>query len=121
MTFDKPTFVKPDSATIADLEFTDIYIGGLKIGSLLKAKNKYHLEVMYNKYELKYSERSQIMTIINIEYAKSILHVLSSIDSNDLDKWKIKMDKLHNERAARKEHQYKKLLICSSQTLKVLS
>jgi len=91
LTFDKPTFVKPDSATVDNLEYWNIMQGGLKIGSMRKGEGKIYLSVLYNDYELKISEKNQVMSIIEMEYVKLIFHSLYSIkNSTDLDEaWEI--------------------------------
>lgn len=88
MTFEKPTFVKPDSATVDNLNYSDIYIGGHKIGSIMKTKGRYYLDVCYSKHEFNEKEKGRIISVINMEYSKYVLHVLANIKKADIDKWK---------------------------------
>lgn len=97
MTFDKPTFEKPYSATIADIDLWDIYQGGCKIGTILKTDTEIHLDVMYNKHVLKLSERASIMTIIEMHYTKIMLHVLSSIKECEVKEVKDRIDGITDE------------------------
>ena len=98
MTFDKPTFVKPDSAIINNLEYSDIYIQGLKIGTLSKTEGMYHLSVMFNEYVLKSSDKSKIILTIELEYSRLVFHVLSSVGKVDIDKWKASIDDFDKQR-----------------------
>lgn len=77
-TFEAPKFVKPDIATISNLNFWDVYIGGLKIGTMLKQKDKIYLNVFYNEYEFKATERERITLSIQLEYARVMLHITSA-------------------------------------------
>ena len=107
MTFDKPTFQKPDSATIAGIDLWDIYQGGCKIGTILKTDTEIHLDVMYNKHVLKLSERASIMTIIEMHYTKIMLHVLSSIKECEVKEVKDMIDRVTDEANSRWCPEYK--------------
>jgi len=107
MTFDKPTFQKPDSAIIADIDTWDIYQGGCKIGTMLKTDTEIHLEVMYNKHVLKLSERTSVMTIIEMHYTKLMLHVLSSVKECEVKEVKDRIDRVTDETNGRWCPEYK--------------
>ena len=103
MTFKKPTFVKPDAAIIAGIDYWDIYIEGLKIGVMTKTPSEIHLNIMYNDFVLNTSEKSQIMTVIEVEYTRLIFHVLGSVGKIDIHKWKGRIDEKHQAKELRSE------------------
>lgn len=78
MKFDTPTFVTPPASTIAHLDFWDVYIGGLKIGTMRKQNDKIYLSVFYNEYEFKATERERITLSIQLEHARVMLHITSA-------------------------------------------
>lgn len=87
MQFSKPTYKKPDSAEIAGLEYYDILVDSQKIGTLQKVVHKkgfsYALDILYNKYEFKQSEKNQIPAVIELEYSKMVLRVLGSFKDHE--------------------------------------
>ena len=106
MTFEKPTFTKPEAAQIAELDYVDIYMGLQKIGTLTKVKHNtgftYALDVMYNKYEFKQSERALIMTTIEIDYTQAMFRILDSFKNHEIldgvvDKFKTVKDAVESK------------------------
>ena len=103
MTFDKPKFVMPDAAKIANINCWDINVKGLKIGTMIKTNTEIHLNIMFRDFVLKLSEKSQVMTIIQLEYSKVIFHVLDSVGKNDVDKCKGVIDERQERKVLRME------------------